>query len=143
MTGLCSFCNQEKDLTTHHLIAKKYNGGDELTNLIPDICNACHKQIENNIDKNRGDVGAGKISLAQTFTVGSVTAQLTTGSSYLDEDGRGYIDVGSPFYGMSCHIKNVRQKFIEAALSGGSVVLITGSPGNSWLIYSYASTFNV
>ena len=140
MMGLCSFCNQVKDMTTHHLIAQKYNGGDELTNLRPDICRDCHNQIENKIDKTRGDVGAGKkIPFVQTFTIGSVHAQLNAGSVYLDEQGRGYIDVGSPFYGMSCHIKNVGQKPIEAALSGGSVVLITGSPGNYWLIYSYAN----
>lgn len=140
MIGECSFCGEEKDLTTHHLIAQKYQGGNEGTNLIPNICRDCHNQIEENINKSRGDVGAGKsVPPMQNFMIGSVQAQLNTGSAYLDEQGRGYIDTGSPFYGMSCHIKNSGQKQIEASLSGGSVVLITGSPTNSWLIYSYAN----
>lgn len=140
MIGLCSFCGQNKELTKHHLIAKKYQGNNETTNLRPDICGDCHKKFEENISKTRMEVGAGKsVPSVQTFTIGSVQAQLTTGSIYLDEQGKGYIDVGSPFYGMSCHIKNAGQRNIEATLSGGNVVFITGSPSNSWLIYSYAN----
>lgn len=138
--GICNFCGKEKELTTHHLIAQKYQGNDAPKNLIPVICRDCHNQIEENITKSRGDVGAGKsVQAIQYFIIGSVQAQLNTGSTYLDEQGRGYIDTGSPFYGMSCHIKNYGQKYIEASLSGGSVVVITGSPTNSWLIYSYVN----
>lgn len=140
MIGICSFCGEKKELTTHHLVAQKYRGNDELTNLIPDICRDCHNQIEDNINKFRGDTGAGKkIPPVQNFTIGSIQAKLNTGSNYLDEQGKGHIDTGSPFYGMSCHIKNSGQKYIEASLSGGNIVLITGSPANSWLIYSYAN----
>ncbi len=140
MKGVCSFCGEEKDLTIHHLVAQKYQGNDEPTNLRPDICRDCHNQIESNIDKTRGDIGAGKlVAPTQNFTIGNIQAKVNTGSVYLDEQGKSYIDVGSPFYGMSCHIKNQGQKQIEMALSGGSVVFITGSSENSWLIYSYAN----
>ena len=138
--GICSFCGKEKDLTIHHLVAQKYRGNDNPDNLMPHICRDCHDQIENNLDKSRGDIGAGKsFAPLPNFMIGSVPAQMNTGSIYLDEQGKNYIDVGSPFYGMSCHIKDYGQKQIEMALSGGSVVFITGSPGNSWLIYSYAN----
>lgn len=140
MIGICSFCDKETELTTHHLVAQKYQGSDDSSNLRPDICRDCHTQIEESINKSRGDIGAGKNTPpTQNFMIGSIQAQLNTGSTYLDEQGRGYIDAGSPFYGMSCHIKDSGQKHIEASLSGGSVVLITGSPTNSWLIYSYAN----
>ncbi len=140
MVVICSFCGKEKKLTTHHLVAQKYMGNDDQSNLRPDICRDCHNQIEGSINKSRGDLGAGKNTpLVQNFMVGSVQAQLNNGSIYLDEQGQGHIDVGSPFYGMSCHIKNHGQKQIEIALSGGSVVFISGSLGNSWLIYSYAN----
>ena len=137
---ICNFCGSDKNITTHHLVAQKYQGNNDPSNLMPNICRICHNQIEENIKKNRGDIGAGKdVPPIQNFTIGSVQAQLNAGSVYLDEQGKGYIDVGSPFYGMSCHIKNSGQKSIEVALSDGSVVYITGSPTNSWLIYSYAN----
>jgi len=137
---ICNFCGLDKNPTTHHLVAKKYQGNDDYLNSMPNICRDCHRQIEDNIDKNRGDIGAGKsVFKIQNFAIGSVQAQLNCGSVYLDKEGNGHIDVGSPFYGMSCHIKDFGQKNIELALSGGSVVFITDSPNNSWLIYSYAN----
>ena len=137
---ICNFCGSDKDMTTHHLVARKYQGNNDPSNLMPNICGICHKKIEDSINQNRGDIGAGKnVPQIQNFTIGSVQAQLNTGSVYLDEQGKGYIDVGSPFYGISCHIKNSGQKNIEVALSCGSVAFITGSPTNSWLIYSYAN----
>ena len=140
MRGKCSSCGEEKELTIHHLVAQKYQGNDEQTNLIPDICRDCHNKIEESINKSRADLGAGKsIAPTQNFMIGSIQAQLNTGSTFLDEQGEGFIDAGSPFYGMSCHIKNSGQKDIEASLSGGNVVLITGSPTDSWLIYSYVN----
>lgn len=140
MIGVCSFCCKEKELTTHHLIAKKYGGINDQVNLIPNICRNCHDQIEDNIDKTRGDVGAGK-SFVQlsNFMIGNVLAKLNSGSIYLDEQGKSHIDVGSPFYGISCHIKDHGQKKIEIALINRNPIFITGSPGNSWLIYSYAN----
>ncbi len=137
---ICNFCGSDENITTHHLVAQKYRGNNDSSNLMPNICRICHNQIEDNINKSRGDIGAGKnVPQIQNFIIGSVQAQLNAGSVYLDEQGKGYIDVGSPFYGMSCHIKNLGQKNIEVALSGGSVVFITGSPTSSWLIYSYAN----
>lgn len=136
---LCNFCGSDKNITTHHLVARKYKGDDEPSNLMPNICRSCHDKIEENMNKSRGDVGAGKNVLQiQSFMIGSVQTQLNAGSVYLNEQGKGYIDAGSPFYGLSCHIKNYGQKNIELALSGGSIV-ITGSPTDSWLIYSYAN----
>ena len=79
MIGEYSFCGEEKDLTTHHLVAQKYQGGNEGTNLILNICRDCHNQIEENINKSRGDVGAGKsVPPMQNFMIGSVQAQLNT-----------------------------------------------------------------
>lgn len=40
---------------------------------------------------------------------------------------------------MSCHTKKSGQKYIKDSLNEGSVVLITGSPSNDWLIYSYST----
>ena len=143
MIDFCSFCQQNKKLTTHHLIAKKYQGGNDIMNVRPDICGNCHKKLEDELNKTRGNVGAGSnITSTQSFNIGSVQANLNTGSVLLDNQSKVFIDVGSPFYGMSCHIKDIGQRNIEASLSGGSVVLITGFPGNSWLIYSYANSQN-
>jgi len=138
MKGLCDFCQQIKDLITiHHRIAKKYCGKDNQENLLPNICGDCHKQLENGINHTRANLGAGKnISPIPSFNVGLVPAQLTAGSIYLNEEGKGYLNVGSPFYGMSCHNKQSGQKYIEASSINGSIVLITGSPNNSWAIYS-------
>jgi len=139
MIDKCDFCGQNKEISIHHRIAQKYNGTDEDTNKITLICIDCHKQLENGINQNRANAGAGNVVLPiQNFIIGSTNAQLITGSTYLDDSGRGFIDAGSPFYGMSCHTKKSGQKYIEASLSGGSIVLITGSPSNDWLIYSYS-----
>ncbi len=138
MTGICNFCGHVKELTRHHIIAQKYNGSDDGHNIIPDICRSCHDQLEQSINRLRSEVGAGiNPSHQQQFMIGSALVQLAAGSAYLDASGMGMIDAGSPILGISCHIKDYGQNNIEAAFSGGSVVLVTGSPADSWVIYSY------
>jgi hypothetical protein len=140
MMKKCRFCGEERDLTKHEIMAQSYGGKrEDAANVIPDICRECHNQLENNMNKARASAGAGKnIPQFQSFLIGSVDAHLQTGSVYLGNNGVGHIDAGSPIYGMRCHNKVTGEQFIESALSGGSVVLITGSPANSWTIYSIA-----
>jgi len=140
MERICRFCEEEKDLTKHEIMAQSYGGSrEDATNVVPDICKDCHSQLEQNMNMARGLTGAGRnISPVQNFSIGSVNAQLQTGSVYLGNGGTGHIDAGSPIYGMRCHNKVTGEQFIEASMSGGSVILITGSPHNSWTIYSIA-----
>lgn len=140
MIGICNFCGKNKELTQHEIIAKSYGGSrDDPDNTILNICRDCHNQLEQNINKSRASTGAGRDTpQLQIFPIGSTTAQLQTGSILLDENGLGYIDAGSPIYGMRSHNKISGEKFIEASLSGGRVILITASPSNSWIIYSVA-----
>lgn len=138
--GACKFCGKNKDLTQHEIMAQSYGGSrEDSNNVIPNICRECHNQLERNMNRQRGLTGAGKnVSPEQEFPIGSTTAQLQTGSVFLNDTGMGYIDAGSPIYGMRCHNKLTREQFIETSLSGGSVILVSGSPSNSWVIYSVA-----
>ena len=139
MKGVCKFCGGEKDLTEHEIMARSYGGTKEVENVIPNICRECHTQLETNIDKNRASAGAGNpVNQIQSFNIGSTEAQLITGSALLNGDGQAQIDAGSPIYGMRCHHQTTGQNYIEVSMSGGSVVLITGSPSNYWVIYSLA-----
>ena len=138
--GICKFCGKSKELTKHEIMAQSYGGTrDNVNNVVPDICGECHDQLENNMNKTRGLTGAGRdVQPIKQFSIGSTTAQLQTGSIFLNDSGTGYIDAGSPIYGMRCHNKLTGEQSIEASLSGGSVIFITGSPSNSWIIYSIA-----
>jgi len=139
MKGICRFCGQEKDLTEHEIMARSYGGTKEVNNVIPNICRECHTQLESNMDKNRAKAGAGNpVTPIQSFNIGSTEAQLITGSALLNENGQTQINTGSPIYGMRCHHQRTGQNYIETAISGGSVVLITGSPSDYWIIYSLA-----
>ena len=116
--GVCKFCGKNKDLTQHEIMAQSYGSGrEDVNNVIPDICRECHDQLEQNMNKQRGLAGSGRnIPQFQNFSIGSVTAQLQTGSVYLNNSGIGYIDAGSPIYGMRCHNKITGEQFIESAI---------------------------
>ena len=136
---ICRFCGETKEITKHEIIAQSYRGKREDNNIIPNICRKCHTQLETNMDENRAKAGAGKpVSQIQAFNIGSTEAKLVTGSSLLNKDGQAQIDIGSPIYGMRCHHPTSGKNYIEASMSGGNVILISGSPNNYWIIYSLA-----
>ena len=139
MKGICKFCGNEKDLTKHEIMARSYGGIKVVENVIPDICRDCHTQLENNMDKNRASAGAGNsVRPIQSFNIGSTEAQLITGSVLLNTNSQAQTDAGSPIYGMGCHHQTTGQNYIEASMIGESIVLITGSPSDYWIIYSLA-----
>ena len=138
MMGICVFCFQYKELTHHHIIAQSYNGKDDTENLIKDICCECHGTLENKMNEVRGQVGAGRDIQNVVFNIGQTPAHIISGSVILGDNTRGFIDAGSPIFGMRYHNKTVGERYIEAAISGGNVIMITGSPSNSWVIYAVA-----
>lgn len=140
MKGKCFFCKEDKELTTHHILARNYNGSDDSDNLIPDICRDCHSTLENGMIKAKGLIGAGRDSeVSKELRVGKVTTTLQSGSILLSDTGLGIIDINSPFYGMRVHNKSVGERSLELALSGAEKsIVITGSPPSSWVIYTIA-----
>ncbi|MDP1694499.1 MAG: HNH endonuclease [Candidatus Woesearchaeota archaeon] len=138
MIGICLFCCQNKELTNHHIIAQSYNGTDDAENLIKDICRECHDRLENKMNEVRGQVGAGRTPQQLTFTIGQTSAQILTGSILLGNNATGFIDAGSPIFGMRCHNQIIGERYLEATISGGNVIMMTGSPSNSWVIYAIA-----
>jgi len=138
----CIFCGKDTNLTKHHIIAKKYYGEDSPENLMKNVCRNCHDDIEDGINKNRAQAGAGNpVPQNQEFSIGSSGANLVTGSSILNEKGTTFLDVDAPIYGVSCHNKSVGEKYLELSLSGAKCVVINGSPSGSWVIYSIAKSF--
>ena len=140
MKGICIFCEKNKDLTRHHIIAQNYNGKDDANNLIPNICEECHISLEKNMDFARAKTGAG-IELNQSgLIIGKYPIKLITGSIFLDNQSKGMIDVGSPIFGMRMHNQQLgNDVYIEAMISGQTLVCITGSQSpNTWVVFSIA-----
>lgn len=137
----CIFCGRKEDLTSHHIVAKKYCGGDSSENLIKNICRDCHDNIEKGINWNRAQAGAGnRVPKNQSFLIGPSGANLVTGSAILNKEGTTFLDFGAPIFGVSCHNKTVGEKYLELSMSGAKCVVINGSPSGSWVIYSIAKS---
>lgn len=137
MKGICELCNIYRELTKHHTNPRKYGGLDYNENLKPNICEECHRKLENNLEKIRGKLGADKnYRPPESIIVGRTNFQVRTGSELLNENGECVIDTNSPIYGISIHNKITGERKIEIAISGGSLVYITGSPNNSYVVYA-------
>jgi hypothetical protein len=139
MRGVCAFCNQEGNLTKHHIVGRRYKGNDNPENLIPDICEYCHQQIlEKKTDEARKKLGSGSSLGSDNFNIGNISACLNTGSTFLNENGQGVINVGSPVLAISIQDKIYGQRNLEILMSGATALFITGPNPNSWIMYSVA-----
>ena len=137
MIGYCRFCGQINELTNHHKIAKVYDGTDNPNNLIPNTCRQCHDELEEQMNKNRGLMGAGLyVEERKFFNIGTVPLINVNGSAYLSSDGTIGLNVGHDFLGMRCHLQNTGQNNISLNQSGGTVAIV-GSPTDQWVFYSY------
>lgn len=140
MEGICDLCKELKELTNHHIAAKKYQGYNDLENLKPNICRKCHTELENRMKEMRGKLGADKnYQPPNTVTVGETDSKVQAGSRFLDRNGQCIIDSNSPIYGASFHNKISGERTIEVIISGGSLAFITGSPWNSYIVYTIIS----
>ncbi|MEK9179771.1 MAG: HNH endonuclease [Patescibacteria group bacterium] len=135
--AFCYFCGQNNPLTIHEIIAQSYGGQRILENII-DVCRNCHNQLENNMNKAKGLIGAGRaIPSSQIFSIGSISACLETGSILLNDDGKANLNFGSLIYGMRAHQKSTGENYIEVIFSGNEII-VTGSPAKDWCFYSIA-----
>ena len=129
-------------MTKHHIIGKSNEGGDDIENILFNVCRNCHDEIERIKDWNRGQAGAGRDSgILREIQIGRTNMELVTGSVMVSDNNLALIPLTSPIYGVSLHNKFTGQENIKAFVSGanyqeGVQLAIVSSPSNSWVVYS-------
>lgn len=131
--GSCLFCGNPNQPTTHHIIPKIHSGTDALDNT-QCMCRRCHDQLEKALESARAAAGAGR-QLNVKYFIGPSGAIMTAGSAFLNVEGLGVINIDSPILGIRRHNKKTGDRYIEAVLSGNNIILISGHPPNSWVVY--------
>lgn len=129
MPRVCPYCGRVAD-TRHHIIAKRYNGYEGPQEK---ICRSCHDDVENVLRNATRSIPGPPAN--QQVQIGNVTAALTLGSAFPDEEIQEIVG-DKPVLGFDIIAPGCPKTRFEASLSGGSVVLFIGSPEPSKVYYS-------